>query len=224
MRRWTVDGSAFARCVRRGLPCEGNLTARIADRLWRLGRVSLDDLDRDIYLARGLTRDDADRTIWAQSWSRSDVVIVTATPPSEPALLVRPATVEVSEFVCWTDKGPVADHGALVRAIAAADAIADRLDNRVTLADIEAIVEVAVERQAEYTPNDRLALQLAAMGGSSRQIEVELRKRKIEMDHASIARLIKRAKEGGLLERVAAIRESANLSQKKSRNQLPRNR
>ncbi|MFO0875125.1 MAG: hypothetical protein U0575_14295 [Phycisphaerales bacterium] len=209
--------------MKRGLPYEGNLTARIADRLWRLGRMSFGCVDRDIYLARGLTREDADRTVWAQSWSRSDVVIVTATPPSEPGLLVRPATVEVSEFVCWADKGPVADHGALERAIVAADAIADRLDNCVKLADIEAIVEVAVERQAEYTPNDRLALQLAAMGGSSRAIEEELRKRKIEMDHASIARLIKRAKESGLLERVAAIRESANLSQKKGWKRLPKN-
>ncbi len=199
------------------------MTARIADRLWRLGRMSLNDLDRDIYLARGLTRDDAARTIWAQSWSRSDVVIVTAPPPSKPAILVHPTTVEVAEFVGWADKGPVADHGALVRAIVAADVIADQLDNSVKLGDIEAIVEVAVERQAEYTPNDRLALQLAAMGGSSRAIEEELRRRKIEMDHASIARLIKRAKERGLLERVAAIRESANLSHGKSRNRLPKN-
>ena len=102
LRCWMIDVDAVARGLADVITPGGRCTARIASRLWRLGTVSWQGVNREVLLARGLSWPDGGELVQRIGGSGRAIVLVAGAPPPEhiwpelkPTVVALPSVVHL---------------------------------------------------------------------------------------------------------------------------------
>lgn len=100
LRRWMIDVDAVARSVASAIAPGGRCTQRTASRLWRLGAVAWQGVNRDVLLARGLDWPDGGEIIRQIGGNgRSIVLLAGPAPPAQIWPELPPTVVSLHSAV-----------------------------------------------------------------------------------------------------------------------------
>lgn len=188
LRQWSPDFQALARALKERLNINGRATARVDNRLWRLGKTSWRHQSREAYLARGLTWPDGASIVRQIPCEDRPIVFVGLCAP-HPSVwpAVSPAVVPMAAVLGIEEGRLELDHTLLVQWVAGADRTAEA---QFAIADgnlRRRINRYAEQRLAQGDTTD-LVNAFGSQGLSTRETEVEMRKRGVPKDHATIAR------------------------------------
>jgi hypothetical protein len=186
--QWRLDFSVLARLVRELLKIDGRVRERVPDQLWRLGEVAWRDQPREVFIARGLAwHTDTSAAAQCAGPNRPIVLIGLTPPPARSWLGTAPAVVPLSAIVDGDDGRLDLNLTRLHRMVDDADAVA-RQSVAAAEDKLQKTIDRHVERRLAEGPLNELLGALESQGLSTRQIEGELARRGIEMDHATVCR------------------------------------
>ena len=188
-RQWRPDFSRLARKLKEQLGIDGRVRDRVPDRLWRLGVVPWARSEvREVYLARGLAAVDGHDVAKPIACEGRPIVFVgLVTPPPSLWPAISPAVVPLP-VVLHTEGGELRlDRHLLAQFVNGADRNAEILGS-IHQSELERRVNHIAERRMAQGSADDLITALVSQGLSYREIEEELSKRGMRMDHSTIAR------------------------------------
>jgi hypothetical protein len=194
--RYQPDFAVLARQLKCALGIEGRVRDRIADRLWRIGECPLGRKKYEVFVAR-LPDDARSKNVFAEiPPTGKRIVLIGRTPPaiehlshSIPAIIPLPAVTTV------TSDGIALDGARFAQLVHEwEEMVKDCGGNR---DELRRFIASEVERVVQQGPTLGLIADGVREGKSTREIEADLKKRGLPKDHATIARVIRRAKDTG---------------------------
>lgn len=190
LRQWAPDFKLLARRLRELLNIEGRVRDRVAERVWRLGFTTWKNQPREVFLARGLGWLDG-QTI-AKEISTDDRPIVFVGLSTAPPTVwsgIPPTVVPLGTVLHSSGDKLQLDLHLLAQLVGGADETAVYL-GKLAERDLKQRVQQYTEQRMSEGGTTDLIAACARQGMSSHETEVDLKKRGIQIDHATIARKI----------------------------------
>jgi len=117
LRQWEVDFGGVASAVARALKLAGDVEEIVPGRIWFLGKTTLAAMSRELFLARGLTWEDAPEVLGASTRlnaAKSALVLVAGQiPPEDVWNGDAPPVVALKTVAAWNESELLVDRAHL---------------------------------------------------------------------------------------------------------------
>jgi hypothetical protein len=200
-RQWTINWSQFVELLAAAIGASGVHKPVVPGTLWRLGKVGWQSGKREALFAHALGEasvvDIAERIC---RFNGPILLVASELPPIVPRSGRYPAVVALSQIATLGAAGIELDRIALASVVAEADvaaraAEAEALDRR----KLKDLVRQEVKTQRADALTDDAIVAAYKVHGTARATEEALRAEGFEIDHSTIARKVKAAREAGEL-------------------------
>lgn len=176
LRRFTIDIPSLLAQLASALALSGQITTLTADRVWRLGRTTLQGTLRDVLLASGMNRKDAPSIRGSITQARKPIVFVPhSKPPADYWNGRVPPVIALDQVATFTDSGIEIDPLEITSAIHEANAAAHG-EVAITAEQLTLMIrrQIKAEHKSELT--DDVFLAAYRQHGSNRKAAAFLSK------------------------------------------------
>lgn len=198
-RGWQVCAEGLAKSVASALGIKATPTAVVPNRLWQLGRIHCSGKWRMVALALRLADPDAESMARQIATDGREIVFVASVAPAVQIWPGRiPPIVPLSHIATLDETGLAVDPVVMAEMVEEADRVA-HLAGGIALTEVElkAVIRRLIKTESKTALSDEAIVEAYRYCGTARETERVLRGEGHEIDHSTIARKVKKAKEAG---------------------------
>lgn len=198
---WRISVETVGKAVRKTMGLSGTFRSLVTGRLWTLGRTSLQGRSREVLFARGLMEADRDPLIKGIGGGQGIVLVPHRAPDASVWPGRVPAIVPLSQVATIEGQALMFDTAAMAELVDEADRVA-HLVGGITLTEreLDTVISRKVKTESKAVLTDDAIVKAYQIYGNSRDTEEALRAEGYQIDHSTIARKVKKAREAGELQ------------------------
>ncbi len=192
LEQWTIGFDRAATMLAGAI--NGSATTVVPGRLWRLGKSKFGEVAREVLLARGLGWADRASVIDKVPRGGPPIILVASdVPPREVWRGVRPAVVNVTRVVDWSNDGFAIDAVLLKTLVDGEDAASRRLTGvELDGETLAGIVRREAAKQAKTELREEAMVDAYVRHGSTRRAAAALKEQGHSVDHSTVSRAVKK--------------------------------